>query len=397
MMPSISHPALVHNPSTIPNRVLLVDDEPGMLRMLKLALNQYGYVTEEALDGRQAMDILSRQSFDVIISDINMPRYPGLEFLRNVRERDPDVPVIMMTGKPSIESSARAVEYGAFRYLVKPVMPAKLKETVERAIQLHGIARAKRSALEILGIDDKWLGERTLLEISFAKALAGLWMATQPIVSWRERRVHGYEALVRSTEPTLAHPGILLETAERLGQLQVLGRTIRAAAARIIPPGSALLFVNLHSVDLMDNELYAPDSPLSRVAHRVVLEITERASLEKITDVESRLARLRGLGFRIAIDDLGAGYAGLTAFAQLEPDIVKLDMALIRDIDSQPKKRNIVGTLLGLCAEMRIEVVAEGIETIGERDTLVALGCDKLQGYFFARPGAPFPLVLWSA
>src|SRR5579859_7302812 len=130
--------------SPVPNRILLVDDEPGMLRMLKVALGQYGFVTEEALDGQEAMELLGRKSFDVIVSDVNMPRYPGLEFLRGVRERDPDVPVIMMTGKPSIESSTRAVEYGAFRYLVKPVMPAALRDAVERAIRLHEIARAKR-------------------------------------------------------------------------------------------------------------------------------------------------------------------------------------------------------------------------------------------------------------
>jgi DNA-binding NtrC family response regulator len=98
--------------SSVPNRVLIVDDEPGMLRMLKAALGLYGFETEEALDGRHAMELLSQKSFDVIVSDINMPRYPGLEFLRGVRERDLDVPVIMMTGKPTFESSARAVSMG---------------------------------------------------------------------------------------------------------------------------------------------------------------------------------------------------------------------------------------------------------------------------------------------
>src|SRR5882672_11237676 len=127
--------------SLTPNRVLLVDDEPGMLQMLKTVLRQYGFVTEEAGDGRDAMELLGKRPFDVIVSDVNMPRYPGLEFLRSVREKDPDIPVIMMTGKPTVEASSRALEYGAFRYLIKPVMPVTLKDAVERAIQLHELAR----------------------------------------------------------------------------------------------------------------------------------------------------------------------------------------------------------------------------------------------------------------
>ena len=87
-----------------------------------------------------------------------------------------------------------------------------------------------------------------------------------------------------------------------------------------------------------DHELFSPAAPLSRIASRVVLEITERASLDELGDVAPRLAQLRGLGFRIAIDDLGAGYAGLTSFAQLEPEVVKVDMSLVRGIDSSDRK-----------------------------------------------------------
>jgi len=382
--------------SSFPNRVLLVDDEPGMLRMMKTALGLYGFATEEARDGREALELLSRKSFDVVVSDINMPRYPGLEFLRGVRERDPDVPVIMMTGKPSVESSARAVEYGAFRYLIKPVMPAALRDAVERAVRLHEIARAKRQALELHGIDDKWLGDKALLDVRFASAFEGLWVAFQPIVSWEEHRVYGYEALVRSAEPALSNPALLIEAAERLGKMTDLSRAIRRRAARETPPDDAKLFVNLHPHDLLDEDLYSPDAPLSRLADRVVLEITERASPSGIADLEMRLNRLRTLGFQIAVDDLGAGYAGLTAFTQLDPDVVKLDMSLIRHIDTDPKKRCIVARLVEMCADLKIVVVAEGIETAGERDVLVDLGCDKLQGYLFARPGQPFPAVSWG-
>ena len=112
--------------------------------------------------------------------------------------------------------------------------------------------------------------------------------------------------------------------------------------------------------------------------------------------MRTRVDSLRKLGFRIAVDDLGAGYAGLTTFTLLQPDFVKLDMTLVRDIDADTTRQRVVGTMARLCRELGMSVVAEGIETVAERDTLLTLGCDLLQGYLFARPGPPFPRVTWG-
>ena len=160
-------------------------------------------------------------------------------------------------------------------------------------------------------------------------------------------------------------------------------------------PPSRLLFLNLHPRDLLDPELVDSNSVLAPIAHRVVLEVTERASLERIADIRSRVAILRSRGYRIAIDDLGAGFAGLTSFAVLEPDLVKVDISLTRDVDQSPIKQKIIRAMTTLCHEMGMHIVAEGVETRAERDTLVELGCDLLQGYLFARPGPPFPEASW--
>ncbi len=104
------------------------------------------------------------------------------------------------------------------------------------------------------------------------------------------------------------------------------------------------------------------------------------------------MSQLRELGFRIAVDDLGAGYAGLSSFALLEPDIVKLDMTLVRDVDRSSVKQKLVASMASLCRDMGLLTVAEGVETQAERDTLIHLGCDLLQGFYFARPTAA-PLV----
>jgi len=101
------------------------------------------------------------------------------------------------------------------------------------------------------------------------------------------------------------------------------------------------------------------------------------------------------MGFRIAVDDLGAGYAGLTSFTQLEPEIAKLDMSLVRGIDADPRRQSIVLSMKRLCDELDIAVVAEGVETVGERDALAELGCHLLQGYLFAKPAEGFMMPQW--
>ena len=156
-------------------------------------------------------------------------------------------------------------------------------------------------------------------------------------------------------------------------------------------PPDRHVFVNLHPADLEDPELYADDGALTPFAKHVVLEITERAALDRIHELTSRVTRLRSLGYRIAIDDLGAGYAGLTSFAQLEPEVVKVDMSLVRGIDRSPVKQKLVRSIISLCTELGIQLVAEGIETAEERDMLVTLGADLCQGYLFAKPGRGFP------
>jgi EAL domain-containing protein (putative c-di-GMP-specific phosphodiesterase class I) len=329
------------------------------------------------------------------VSDIAMPGMDGIQLLRAVREKNLDVPVILVTGSPDVRTALEAVEHGVLRYLVKPVEVADLRKVVSRAVQLHKLAKIKREALEHLGGGAMQVGDRAGLEAAFTRACSSIWMAYQPIVDWNRRTVFGYEALVRSQEPAIPHPGALFDAAERLGRLAALGRLIRATTAVTAvnaPPGT-MVFVNLHPQDLLDDELYQPEAPLSGIASRVVLELTERASLDDVKDLRARVAQLRKMGFRIAIDDLGAGYAGLTAFAQLEPEVVKLDMSLVRDVHNSATKQKLIQSMSTLCHDLGMQVVAEGVETVEERDVLAGLGADLLQGYLFARPAKGFSPV----
>jgi EAL domain-containing protein (putative c-di-GMP-specific phosphodiesterase class I) len=321
----------------------------------------------------------------------------GIQFLQNVRQRDAEVPVILMTGNPDLRSAVQAVAHGALQYLIKPLNMAELRNVLARAVSLNRMAKLKRAAFDLVSDGGLGASDRLALEATFKRAMDTLWMAYQPIVRASNRTLFGYEALLRSDEKALPHPGAILDAAERLGQLHDLGRTTRAAVCAPLAqaPHPCALFVNLHSSDLMDDALLSAKSPLSAVADMVVLEITERASLEKVTGVTAKLAELRRMGFRIAIDDLGAGYAGLTSFATLEPEFVKLDMSLVRAIDRNHTKEAVVRSMASVCKELGMLVVAEGVETAEECDLLVALGCDFLQGYFLAKPGRPFPTFAW--
>jgi EAL domain-containing protein (putative c-di-GMP-specific phosphodiesterase class I) len=326
-----------------------------------------------------------------------MPGMGGIEFLKAIRKVDVEVPVVLMTGGATVDSAIQALEYGAFRYLRKPMPEALLVETLQRAARYHALARLKRDAVEAAGGPLHAPADRAALETRFDSALERLYMAFQPIVTCRDRQVHAYEALLRSEEPTLANPASFVEAAEQLQRLPDLGRRIRnrVAEAALAVPAEICVFVNLHPADLNDAQLYARDSPLARISARVVLEITERESLHGIAGLGDKLADLRRMGFRLALDDLGAGYAGLTAMAQLEPEYIKLDMSLVRGIDQRDIQKKLVRSMVALCGELDKRVIAEGIENAAERDALLELGCDLLQGFFFARPDRTPPVPRW--
>ena len=125
-----------------PRSVLVVDDEPGIQRMFRAALANYGYITEVASNADDALIAVRKRAFDVVVSDVNLAPSNGIEFLREVRALDRHLPVILMTGRPSPHDAKRALACGAYRYLVKPLMPSTLRDIIEDAARLHDSARS---------------------------------------------------------------------------------------------------------------------------------------------------------------------------------------------------------------------------------------------------------------
>jgi EAL domain-containing protein (putative c-di-GMP-specific phosphodiesterase class I) len=375
--------------------VLVVDDDEALARSIQRVLKVAGFEVVLAPNGTVAIELLMSRAFDVILSDIQMPGMSGVELLGVVRAYDLDVPVVLMTGAPTLETAMEAVSLGALQYLPKPTPNDVLLKAVERASQLHRMAAMKRDALRLAGAEDTVAGDRAGLQNRFERALETMFLAFQPIVDTRRKRIFGYEALMRTREESLPHPGAVLDAAERLDRLPEVGRRVRglAAEAFALLPERAVMFVNLHTRDLLDPTLYEEKAPLAPFADRVVLEITERVAIDDVKDIQARVSVLRYSGFRIAIDDLGAGYAGLSSFAALEPEIVKLDMSLVRNVHQSEVRQRLIASMTSLCKEMGMLVVAEGVEVAEERDCVLSYGCDLVQGYFYARPGPAFPKV----
>lgn len=377
-------------------RVLVVEDESDLARAFARLLEQAGVRATVAGTGSEALSCMAKESFDCILSDIEMPGMSGVQLLRQVRQSDRDLPVILVTGAPQVETAIEAVDHRAFKYLTKPVDSEALVDTVCQAVQVYQLAKLRHEAWRF-STAGPTSSERDLA-LRFDRALDTLWPAFQPVVTAADRSLYAYEALLRSDERSLPHPGAVLDAAQDLGRLPDIGRKMRELAVRglLSLDSGCDLFLNLHPADLMDPMLLDPHAPHMSVANRIVLEITERASIDGVPDASAKIRALREAGCRIAVDDLGAGYAGLASFVQLEPDLVKLDMCLVRDVHKNATKQRLVRSMTQVCGDMGLLVVAEGVETPEERDALVELGCDLLQGYLFGKPQREFATPRWQ-
>jgi EAL domain-containing protein (putative c-di-GMP-specific phosphodiesterase class I) len=369
------------------SKVLLVDDDELLLRSLQRSLAAKGFEVRLAQSPESALAAVTE--VDVVVSDIRMPGFSGIDFLKELRRRNCDTPVILMTGAPELETAMAAVEHGAVHYLPKPFGIDTLKSLIERAVVNHVPRHG----------DIKLLGDLGTLSTRFESALEKMFMVFQPIVSVAQRRPIAYESLLRTDEPSLKNPMAFVAAAEHLKRLNELGRKVRALVAEQLKdaPDGVDSFVNLHPLDIGDPSLFDPASPLSAFSSRVVLELTERAGLDDVDDIPGRMARLRKMGFRLAVDDLGAGYAGLSSVATLAPDVIKLDVTLIRGIHDDERRQRMVASLAGLFKELKTPTVVEGVETPSERDAVRGLGADIMQGYLFARPQKGFCVVPDSA
>jgi len=361
--------------------VLLLDDEASVIDGLRRALRKEPYRIVSTTSVSRAIEAMEASDIDVVVADDAMPEMNGCDFLAIARDRHPHTVRVMLTGRSDVQTAMAAVnDAGVFRFHTKPCDAQQLARSLRDAIAV----RAKASVRE--GRSDASEARHAR---QFIAELARARVVFQPILDAASRDVFAYEALIRPGQLSAASAAALIDSAIDTGMTRDLDRFVRARVAETMAsvPAAAAVFVNVFPGSLGDPEMLSPGNPLAPFADRVVYELTEWTQARSTDGVDDALTQLRRQGYRIAIDDLGSGYSDLTSLVSIAPDVTKIDMALVRDIDSAPTKRAVVSAIVGACADIGSKCVAEGIETEAEAATVTALGCELLQGYLFGEPG----------
>ena len=215
----------------------------------------------------------------------------------------------------------------------------------------------------------------------------------QPVVNLKTREVFAYEALCRPSAAEFDGPLALFAAAVEHSCTGELGRMLREMSLEGCPDHR--LFINVHPAELNEKWLVQPNDPIFHHDHDVFLEITEGVPLSHYQLCQTILMEVRDRGVNLVVDDLGAGYSNLKYIADLHPRVVKLDRGLIAGLVTGSRLFKLVCAIVVLCRELGAMVVAEGIETIDELESVIEAGAQFGQGYLLARPAFPLPEVKW--
>lgn len=216
-------------------------------------------------------------------------------------------------------------------------------------------------------------------------------MAFQPIVNFRDKTIFGYEALVRGPNEEGAH--YILSQVNDANRYK-FDQAIRVKALDL---AKKLNLEGMLSINFLPNAVYRPETciratleaaaELNFPTNRIMFEVTEGEKVLDHEHLKNIFIEYKKQNFTTAIDDFGAGYAGLNLLADWQPDVIKIDMSLTRNIHNDRVRQSLVNGIITVCKELSIQMIAEGVECKEERDSLYSQGVDLFQGYYFARPG----------
>ncbi len=264
--------------------------------------------------------------------------------------------------------------------ILKPNPLVRPERLVYRAVEelLAQTMTAQEQALRLKGRDLRTIVQQRRISTVF-----------QPILDLQQRRVIGYEALSRGPRGPYHRPELLFRVAYETEQIRALDRLCRARAARGLRRIAAdqLLFLNVEPMSVFDPAL-ASEGALARRHTQVVFEITEREAIADFATFRQSCQLLRNSGFKLAVDDVGAAYAGLRLITEVAPDFIKIDMALTRDVHQSEVKRQLIRAVASFCAETHLPLIAEGVESREELQAVTELGVRLAQGHLFGQPAA---------
>ena len=370
-------------------RVLVVDDNPINVALFTALLQQQGlsrvYI---ATDSRQVQVMLAEIRPDLVLLDLHMPHLDGFEILDQIWSYAAGeyLPVLVITGDATPDARDRALGQGAHDFLTQPI------EMTEAVLRIANLLRTRQmystlrsSAGVALGAPAPGAGhERHQIETVLRdRAIQPVY---QPVVEVGSLETIGHEALSRFADATDRGPDRWFTDAFAAGlgvELEFLAVT--KALPYLLEPGvRTFLSLNMSPATV----LHAAKTGLCDPQHypRVVVELTEHVPVEDYSALGRALADMRAQGVRLAVDDVGVGYAGFRHLVDLTPDIIKLDISIVAGIDQSLVQRALAKALVSFATDIGATLIGEGVETEGELDVLRDLGVPWVQGYYVGRP-----------
>jgi EAL domain-containing protein (putative c-di-GMP-specific phosphodiesterase class I) len=386
-------------------RVMLVDDEPPILRLLARLLQRLGLTQVTVCEnGRRALQQISTNTgpVDLIFLDVNMPDMDGVEFIRQLAKQHFAGAVVLVSGEDDrilegVERLLKTHHLQGLGHVRKPIDPKQIEAMLGRVQPQAMKAAPTRAASSPVGIDQLRAGVA-------AKQFVNHY---QPKVSLKTGELLGVEALVRWQPPGggLVYPDRFIAPAEEHGLISELTRLVLASAIgdakRWRQAGLAIdVAVNVSMNDLA--ALDFPDIVAGLVAAggaepaAVTFEVTESRIMQHPGTVLDVLSRLRLKRFRLAIDDFGTGHSSLAQLRDLPFDELKIDRGFVDGASGNATLRAICSASLRMAHELKMLVVAEGVEKTEDWELLRELGCDAAQGYLIAKPMPPEEIAIWS-
>ena len=379
-------------------RVLIAeDDELARGALAELIQSEDGLeLVAVAGDADEAVEMARQHQPHVALLDVRMPSGGGPTAARGIRLCSPQTRIVALSMHEDRATVLEMIRAGVVGYLVKGEPATLIMDAIRSSAKGRG-AISDRVAGEVVGQlagklrrDEQQTRHRRARIERIQQVIAGegLSMALQPIVDLLGGRVLGVEALARFPGRRKKRaPLAWLAEAESVGlRVDLEVATLRAALARIedLPEGTFL------STNLSPSTAIAPAAREileGGPAHRMVIEITEHAPVDDYDALNEALRAYRARGGRVAIDDAGAGFASLRHVVRLGPEFIKLDIALTREVDTDPLQRALTTALVTFAREIDAEIIAEGIESQAQLDTLLRLGIMLGQGYHLGPPG----------
>ena len=379
--------------------VLVVDDNANNVLLLERLLKRIGIGRVIGItDPRETVGRYQAIEPDLILLDLHMPHLDGvavLEQLAIVIPKGSFIPVLVLTADATLDAKQRALAAGAKDFVTKPFEQTEVllrvknllaTRTLHLTLQRHNaeleaqlartVERERRLAREH---EDRRARVRRVLDDH------AVTMVFQPIVDLLTSRVVGMEALARFTAQPQRRPDEWFAEAAAVGlgtDLELFA--VSAAVAHLDElPADTYLSVNVSPRTALDPRLTEIMRPQ---ATRIVLELTEHAPVDQYDRLLAAFTELRNAGMRVAVDDAGSGYASLQHILRLSPDIIKLDIELIRSIDTDPARQSLASALVLFGDKIGATITAEGIETDEELHTLRRLHVPYGQGYHLGRP-----------